>query len=104
VVDGPDGHRSPEPDASLIKAVVRAHDWWSRLAAGEASTIGEIARLEGVTDSYVRRILDLAFLAPDITAAILDGHQPPDLTVQRLLKMPDLPLAWADQRRLLGLA
>ena len=41
-----------------------------------------------------------AFLAPDIVEAILDGRQPADLTVQKLLR--SLPLAWAEQRQRLG--
>lgn len=40
--------------------------------------------------------------APNITAAILDGNQPVDLTAQRLTKLPMFPHVWDDQRRLLG--
>jgi hypothetical protein len=41
-------------------------------------------------------------LAPDITRAILDGRHPRDLTAQKQLARSRLPLAWPDQRRLLG--
>jgi hypothetical protein len=41
-------------------------------------------------------------LAPDIVEAILDGHQPPDLGIQKLLR--GLPLSWAEQRKRLGLS
>jgi site-specific DNA recombinase len=51
----------------------------------------------------VARVLKLAFLAPGITAAILDGRQPPDLTADTLIKMSDLPCSWALQRQRLGL-
>jgi len=44
----------------------------------------------------------LAFLAPDIVEAILDGTQPVDLTAETLSRLPDLPVSWADQRALLG--
>ena len=101
VIDGPAGERPTDPDPSLIKAIVRAHDWWNRLLSGRASITG-IARTEGVTGTYVRRILELAFLAPDVTAAILDGRQPIDLTADRLTKPDGIPLTWADQRRRLG--
>jgi hypothetical protein len=40
----------------------------------------------------------------DITQAILDGHQPPDLTADKLLAHSRLPLAWPDQRTALGFA
>jgi hypothetical protein len=45
--------------------------------------------------------LPLAFLAPDIVEAILQGRQPVELTVLRLKRI-GLPLSWVEQRRLLG--
>jgi hypothetical protein len=45
-----------------------------------------------------------AFLAPDIVVAILEGRQPPDVTTERLKRLPHLPYAWDRQRRLLGFA
>jgi site-specific DNA recombinase len=46
-------------------------------------------------------MIPLAFLAPDITATILEGRQPIDLTLDRLLSMLPLPLDWDAQRKLL---
>jgi hypothetical protein len=51
--------------------------------------------------SDVSRCLKLAFLAPDIIEAILDGREPAELTARALLRV-DLPTYWNDQRRLLG--
>jgi len=48
-----------------------------------------------------RRLVRLAFLAPDIQRAILAGKQPHGLSLARLLEC-ELPLAWADQKRILG--
>ena len=45
-----------------------------------------------------RRLLRLAFLAPDLQRAILEGRQPSDLTLARLLDS-DIPLLWSEQRR-----
>ncbi len=45
----------------------------------------------------VSRILPLAFLAPDIVTAILDGTQPADLTAQKLKRLKDLPLDWQNR-------
>ncbi len=42
----------------------------------------------------------MAFLAPDIVEAILDGHQPADLELERLMK--GVPIGWNEQRRALG--
>ena len=33
-----------EPDANLVKALSRAHEWWNRILRGETSGIGNIAR------------------------------------------------------------
>jgi len=46
--------------------------------------------------------MPIAFLAPDITEAILDGRQPTELSAARLKRMRDLPLDWQQQRRYLG--
>ncbi|HXV73235.1 MAG TPA: hypothetical protein VD713_00750 [Sphingomonadales bacterium] len=46
----------------------------------------------------------MAFLAPEIVEAILKGQQPEDLTLQKLVRHTTLPLAWADQKGLLGFA
>ena len=59
---------------------------------------------EGANSSYFTRLVRLSYLAPDITHAILDGRQPPDLTAEKLLEHSRLPLAWLDQRTMLGFA
>jgi site-specific DNA recombinase len=59
---------------------------------------------EGVSRSYFTRVARLTYLAPDITQAILGGRQPPDLTAKKLLAHSRLPLAWHEQRSLLGFA
>jgi hypothetical protein len=51
----------------------------------------------------VRELLRLAFLAPDIQRAIVEGHQPNGLTLERLSQIGP-PASWRLQRRVLGLA
>lgn len=55
-----------------------------------------------VDRSYVRRILRLASLAPDIVEAILRGTEPSGLSLERLAKA--LPVLWEEQRKALGFA
>lgn len=74
------------------------------LCARRARTIKEIAVRENGDERYVARVLKLAFLAPDITAAFLDGRQPAHLTADMLIKMLDLPCCWALQCQRLGYA
>ena len=87
-----------EPDANLVKALTRAHEWWGRIVCGEAKGVGEIARAERFNRAYVTRFLCLAFLAPEITKAILEGNQPTRLTSKRLIRSAlKTPLLWHDQ-------
>jgi site-specific DNA recombinase len=90
----------PRPNPTLIKALARAHSWFARLQSGQGSSIRAIARAERLAERYIARIIPLAFLAPDITEAILEGTQPEDLTLAKLCQR--LPLAWLEQRRTLG--
>jgi hypothetical protein len=91
-------------DPDLVRALVRAHDWWTRIRDGEVDGSAVVAEADGVQSSYVSRLLRLAFLAPDVKRAILDGTAPVDLTTDRLTKHLDLPIEWDEQRRMLGLA
>jgi DNA invertase Pin-like site-specific DNA recombinase len=94
------GEHTPKHNAALIKAVTRAHHWYEQLLSGKVKSLHAIAREYGVTDRYVGHILRCAFLAPDLVEAILQGRQPPELTLDRLLE--NLPLDWAAQREALG--
>jgi hypothetical protein len=91
----------PEPDWPLIKAVARSHRWMQQLISGEVASISQIAKAEKVTEYYISRTLRCASLAPDIVEAILQGRQPHDLNVQRIVK--SLPLSWPDQRKTFGM-
>ena len=72
------------------------------LRTGQVPSGRKLARRDGIDPGDVSRILPLALLAPDIVEAILSGRQPIDLTATRLKRIPNLPLAWAAQRQLLG--
>ena len=72
------------------------------IKAGQVTTIDELARNAKAERKQVRTVLRLAFLAPDIQRALLTGQLPQSLTLTSLLDI-DLPVSWADQRRLLGI-
>jgi site-specific DNA recombinase len=102
VVDGTDPFAVTKPDARLIRLLLRARRFNATLAQGEGAPFAALAQREGVSRSYFTRLVRLSYLAPDITQAILDGRQPSDLTAEKLLDHSRLPLAWHDQRTLLG--
>ncbi|HSS64835.1 MAG TPA: recombinase family protein [Gammaproteobacteria bacterium] len=95
--------RPSKVDPTLLKALVKATAWLDMLLADDGTTINSIAKAEGVTGRYVRRILELAFLAPDITQMVLEGRQPAHLSTEWLVRGASLPLGWRDQRQALGL-
>jgi hypothetical protein len=61
----------------------------------------ELAKRDGITRRYIRRLVDLAFLSPRLVDAILEGRHPVELTATRLSEF-DLPLDWAEQHKLLA--
>jgi len=61
----------------------------------------QLAEAERIERAYLGSLLQLTLLALDIVEAILDGRQPPELGLPRLLE--PLPVAWTEQRRRLGL-
>lgn len=83
-------------------AIARAHSWIDDLKAKRVRDVGDIARREGLPQSYVRAHLPLAFLAPSIVVAVLEGRQPSDLTLKRLMYRTNLSTEWSVQRRQLG--
>ena len=96
----PDGGADSRPwdttPTPLQLALARGHRWLSMLESGEAKSMKEIARREGVDDSYVSRMVNLTTLAPDIVAAILDETLPPEVTLFELAA--GTPVVWEEQR------
>ena len=104
----PDGSRGParapnvaqvgSGNATLIRALARAHRWREMLEGGSFSSITELAEAEGVNRSYLCRMLRLTLLSPATTCAILD-----DVTVHLSLGelMQPVPVTWSEQWRAL---
>jgi DNA invertase Pin-like site-specific DNA recombinase len=95
------GEQQPAPDATLIRVLAKAHRWVAEIRAGKS--LSEIARDDGHADSYVRVRAQLAFLSPKIQQAILDGRQPPELSLERIVRTKNIPLDWSQQERMFGL-
>ncbi len=101
VIVAPDGGDAwapvrPHPDEAMIRALVRAHRWRRLLEERKYRSAAELAEAEGLTRSFVNRLLRLTLLAPDIIEAILDGRHPKVLQLEELTKA--LPSVWDEQR------
>lgn len=82
-------------DDRLIQLVASGYAAYDRLLAGQGQP--------GTTErSHLIRLARLRFLAPDIVTAIVHGRQPVELTSRSLLRVAELPLAWTEQRTMLG--
>jgi hypothetical protein len=90
------GGFTPAPTNEYADLIARAHRWQQLLLQGAYATIEELAEAEPINPSYVRRLMRLACLAPEITEAILEGQHPSHLTAKELLA--PFPLDWAGQR------
>ncbi len=88
-------------DETLVKALARAFRWKRMLESGEFGTISDLARHERIAAPYLTRVFRLAFLAPEVVEAILDGRQPPSLSLE--VFRDQLPVDWLEQRALLGI-
>ena len=88
-------------DPALIKAIARGRAWFEELATGRARSLQELAKRDGISRRYIRRLVGLAFLSPQLVEAILQGRQPVALTATRLTEL-DLPLDWTEQHKLLA--
>jgi site-specific DNA recombinase len=104
LIDGADPSAAAKPDARLIRLLIRARRFNAALIGSDGVPFAALAKQEGVSPSYFTRLVRLSYLAPDMTQAILDGHQPRGLTADKLLAHSRLPLAWHEQRIVLGFA
>ena len=86
--------------AILIEALRDAHRWLDALLSDSRLTLESIASREGKSERSIRMTLSLAFLAPEIVKAAVEGRLPRGFGLKRLV---DLPMAWPDQWRTLGL-
>ncbi len=94
------GDPVPSPDTAMVRALRNAHHWSKDLRTG--TQLAQIAETQGVSKRYVARILPLAFLSPRLQSAILEGTQPVDLNLEKLVRTR-LPIDWKDQERMLGI-
>lgn len=92
-----DAEQRKSPEKRLLDLLAQAHDWFGRLTSGKYAGVGEIAEKEGVTASYVTRMMYLAFLSPDIVERLVTGKNPAGWTAERLVRELPLPSGWDEQ-------
>jgi site-specific DNA recombinase len=86
--------------AKLVTAIARGRQWLSEIEAG-AATIDGIASRQACSKRHVSMTISLAFLAPRLVKAAVEGRLPNGIGVARLF---DAPVAWSRQHQMLGLS
>ena len=84
----------------LINAISQGRAWLNELVTGAATDTTEIAIRERCSVRSVTMTVSLAFLAPSLVKAVLEGTLPRGVGYARLC---DLPAEWPRQYRALGL-
>ena len=76
-----------ESRLKLVSAIARGRQWLSEIEAGTA-TIDDIAKREACSKRHVQMTISLAFLAPNLVKAAVDGRLPRGIGVARLFDAP----------------
>lgn len=84
-------------DPTFIKTLAQAHHWWELLTGGSVTSLNQIARREEKAGSYIGRVIRLAFMAPKLQQAILNGWHSPELTTRQIILRENLDLTWSAQ-------
>jgi len=93
--NGGDVHAAVDP--TLLKLVTLGAAARQHLVTGKPDNL-----VDSYSKQHLIRLARLGYLAPDIVTAIVEGRQPPSLSGRTLLRFANLPIDWAEQRRLLG--
>ena len=87
-----------KPDSTLVKALARAFRWKRMLESGDFASISELAEKEGIAFTYMARLMRLSLLSPKLVDAVMEGHQPANITLANL--MDPFPADWKEQHAL----
>jgi len=90
-----------ERRAALLKAIARGRDWLDQIVSGHASGTDHIAARHKCSVRHVNMTISMAFIAPALVKAALEGRLPRGIGVAALR---DAPAEWSRQFERLGLA
>jgi site-specific DNA recombinase len=106
IIQGESEPRSPirpmrvRARAVFAQSMRHAHRWLDELVSDPRQTIEAIAAREHKSERSIRMTLSLAFVAPPIVAAAIEGRLPRGFGSKRLM---DLSMVWSHQWTALGL-
>jgi site-specific DNA recombinase len=89
-----------ERRARLVSAIARGRRWLDDVVSGRVTTVAELCSREKCSVRQVNMTISLAFLAPNLVKAAVEGRLPRGIGVERLR---DPPTEWSRQFEALGL-
>jgi len=103
---GGSSHRDSRPIRSEtrvrpVTAIAKGRRWLDELMAGTVTNVEQIATTENCTGRQINMTISLAFLAPNLVQAAVEGRLPRGVGIANLR---DAPVEWSLQYARLGLA
>jgi hypothetical protein len=89
-----------ERRARLVNAIARGRCWLEEIVSSVVTDVQQIAARQKCSVRQVNMTISLAFLAPDLVRAAVEGRLPRGIGVERLR---DAPPEWSRQFEALGL-
>jgi site-specific DNA recombinase len=90
----------PERRLRLVSAIARGRRWLDEIISGSVTNADQIALRERCSVRHVNMTITLAFLAPKLVRAAVEGRLPRGINIERLR---DAPAEWNRQFEALGL-
>ena len=90
-----------ERRADLIRSIARGREWLDEIIACTTNDVTDIAKRENCSVRHVSRTISMAFLAPALVKAAIEGSLPRGIGIANLR---DAPAEWSRQLERLGLA
>lgn len=87
-------------DPKLVALISEALKVQERLLSG--APLSQLATEQKTSAARLSKLARIAWLAPDVITAIIEGGPPRSLTKQKLMTLVDFPMEWSAQRHLLG--
>jgi len=89
-----------ERRARLVSAIARGRQWLDDVVSGRVTSVAELCAREKCSVRQVNMTISLAFLAPNLVKAAVEGRLPRGIGIERLR---DPPTEWSRQFEALGL-
>ena len=90
-----------ETRVTLVASIARGRRWLDEIVAGTVKSVEQIAARDNCSIRQVNMTISLAFLAPELVQAAVEGRLPRGFGVTRLR---DAPAEWSRQYAMLGLS